>query len=264
MSIRVTGCPGAVAALTVSDLQLQLVQPVLWNVTSLSAVDQSLGVLQLDGSSSREVAYSVRYTAQPQPHARQLSGTVAVANVGVDQLLLQQLYVEVMPLDVAHLGQPPFVLPIRCPVDSSSSSNAAVRGVLSGPLTAVAAGSDILCSFEGPVPEGLIGPAAVSARVLQSDGSSTVSAAVTFDLGQQPQGVVSAGQCAVVSDGFVGGRGRVVPQHSSRPAAAAAPTRICNSQTVSFVASLGPFEEAACGKKLWVSVSWDEAVDCVC
>lgn len=60
--------------------------------------------------------------------------------------------------------------------------------------------------------------------------------------------------CAVVSDGFVGGRGCLVRQHSSRPAAAAAPTQICNTQTVIFVASLGPFGPAACGKKLWVNV----------
>ena len=261
ISITVNGCPGAVASLTVSDLQLQLLQPVAWNVTSTSAVDPLLGALQLDSSSSRDVAYSIRYLAMPQPQVKQLTGTVAVANVGRDMLQLQQIFVEVVPLGVAHLGSSPLVLPVTCPIDSSSSSSssssstAGDAAAIMQPMAAavVAAGAKVYCSFEGALPEGLTGPAAVTARVLQRDGSSTASAAISFDLSQQPQRVVSAGRCAVVSDGFVGGRGRVVPVSSSRPAAAAAASRICGSQTVSFVASLGPFGEAACGKKLWVS-----------
>jgi hypothetical protein len=255
ISISVTGCPGAAPALTVTDLQLQLLQPVMWTVTSQAAVDSSLGALQLDAGSSRDVAYSIRYLAQPQPRVTQLVGTVVVSNLGQQHLRLQQVFVEVMPLSATNLGLPPFTLPVKCPLSSSSSSRGAdtrTAAVLQAAAEA-APGSSMHCSFAGPVPEGLAGHAAITARVLQPDGTTTTSPAVAFDLSQRPQQVVSPGACAVVSDGFLGGRGRIVPQHSSRPAAAAAATRVCNTQTVSFVARLGPFGSAACGKKLWVS-----------
>jgi hypothetical protein len=255
ISISVTGCPGAVAALAVTDLQMQLLQPVTWTVTSQAAVDPSLGALQLDANSSREVAYSIRYLAQPQPQVKQLVGTVVVSNLGQQHLRLQQVVVEVMPLSPTNLGQPPFMLPVKCPLSSSSSSRVASAGTAAvlQAATDVAPGSSLHCSFAGPVPQGLGGHVAISARVLQPDGTTTSSPAVTYDLSQRPQQVVTSGACAVVSDGFLGGRGRIVPQHSSRPAAAAAATRVCNTQTVSFVARLGPFGSAACGKKLWVS-----------
>lgn len=256
ISIRVTGCPGAVAALAVTDLQLQLLQPVSWSVTSQAAVDPSLGSLQLDAGSSREVAYSIRYLAQPQPRVRQLVGTVGVSNLGQAHLRLQQVLVELMPMSPSNLGQPPVILPVKCPLSSSSSSSWVAGAGTAAALQAAAdaaPGSSLHCSFAGPVPQGLVGAVAVTARVLQPDGTTTSSPAVSYDLSQRPQQVVTHGACAVVSDGFLGGRGRLVPQHSSRPAAAAAATRVCNTQTVSFVARLGPFGNAACGKKLWVS-----------
>lgn len=270
ISIKVTGCPGPVASLTVTDLQLQLLKSVTWSVTAQAAVDPNLGAVQLDAGVTRDVAYGLRFLAQPQSPQKQLTGTVVVANVGLKALLLQQMYVEVLPLDMGALGQPPVILPVKCAADSSIAIAAAAAATTSGssshttsaplPMAAVPAGSQIRCSFAGVIPQGLAGQAAVTARVLLTDGSSFAStSSMQYDLSQEPQQVVSTGQCAIVSDGYIGGRGRIVPQRTSRPASAAAPTRICNTQSVSFVASLGPFDRSDCGKKLWVS-TWQVAV----
>jgi len=270
ISIKVTGCPGPVASLTVTDLQLQLLKSVTWSVTAQAAVDPSLGALQLDAGSTRDVTYGLRFLAQPQSPQKQLAGSVVVANVGLKALLLQQLFVEVLPLDMGALGQPPVILPVKCAADSSIAIAAAAAATTTGSssshttsapllMAAVPAGSQIRCSFAGVIPQGLAGQAAVTARVLLADGSSFASSSsLQYDLSVDPQLVVSTGQCAIVSDGYIGGRGRIVPQRTSRPASAAAPTRICNTQSVSFVASLGPFQRSDCGKKLWVS-TWQGA-----
>lgn len=146
---------------------------------------------------------------------------------------------------------------------SSGSSGSTAQGAAAAaqplPIAAVPAGELLRCSFAGTLPSTMFtGLVSVSAKLVQLDGTVSSSQPVVHNLEQQqPQQVVEASRCAVVSDGFVGGRGRLVPRRSSRPAGAAAPTRICNSQSVSFVATLGPLGPEACGRELLVSrVVW--------
>jgi hypothetical protein len=294
MTITVTGCPGPVAALSLAGVQVQLLRSTSWSVSgsavasdgdsdsnSTPAAPASAvgGALRMSSGSTRDVAVSLHYSAQPRPDQQQLAGSVVVRNRGGSDLLLQQLLVEVLPQSTAaepaaaaaaaagrgrgqRLG-PVLLLPARC----STSSAAAAWGLMTTgaaagsdgahrplllPAAVVPAGDSVHCSFAGPLPAGVSGTASLTALLMQQDGTLSVSAPALVNVGL-PGDVTHAGSCAMVSDGFLGARGRVVPSHSSRPAGAAAPQLICGSRSVSFVATLGPLGQEACGRRLSVS-----------
>lgn len=265
INLLASGCPGSQLSLSLTGLVMQLHRPVSWAVTSTSAVDPQLGALQVDADSSKDVPFTITYEAEVLPAVRQLTGQVVVANVGSKVALLQQMFVEVLPLGAEGVGEPPLVAAVSCPSNgqaagamtgSTSSSAGAAEEPSMLLVTRVPVGAHLQCSFAVDVPGGLQGHAAVRAQGLLSDTSSITSPPTTFDLSQQLQQVQAdalPGPCAMVSDSFVGGRGRVVPLQSSRPASAAASVKICSSQTVSFVARVGPFGQDVCGQKLWVS-----------
>jgi hypothetical protein len=234
-------------------MQLQQLRDVTWDVRGAS----SPTALKLAAGTSKDVAFSLHYKAQPTSH-RQLSGAVTVGSVGDEELRLQQLVVEVASTSLAAT---PVLLPASCSISTHASVSAVTAAAGSSPggsgmllpMAVVPVGDSLRCSFAGPLPDAFAGAVTLTARLVQHDGTHDASQPVSFDISQQPQELASAGRCAIVSDAFAGGRSRLLPRRSSRAAAAAAPTRICNSQTVSFVSTVGPVGTEACGKALTVS-----------
>jgi hypothetical protein len=234
------GCPGAAAALNVTALQLQMLKATYWNVTGQIAAGSSIKVSL---GSTLDVSFGLRYTATAAPAVRQVVGAVSVRSIGKPVLQVAQLLLDVTPLDAAAAGQGALVTwGATCPGGSNS-----------GGVSSVPANSSISCTFTGSVPAGLTGTAAVVARLQFVDGSEAASPAATFDFSKAPTYVVTKGKCAIITDQFLAGVGLLQPARTSRPAAAAAARQVCNSQSVSFVASLGPFTKAQCGKELGVS-----------
>lgn len=239
-TIDAIGCPGAVASLRITALQLRLLKAVLWNVTAQAApADRSIKV---SVGATADVAFGLRYIAMPAEPVRQLVGTVSVRSIGRAALQVAQLLLDVSPLGASSLGRGPLVTwTALCPGGSSRGS-----------VTAMTSNTSTSCSFTGLVPSSLMGAAAIVARLQLADGSEAASPAAMFDFSQTPTHVVSRGRCAVVADHFLQGPGLLQPSRTSRPAAAAAAMQVCNSQSVSYVVTLGPFTKAQCGQPLGV------------
>jgi hypothetical protein len=233
-------CPGAAAALNITALQLQMLKATYWNVTGQVAAGSSIKV---SVGSTLDVSFGLRYTATAATAVRQMVGAVSVRSIGTAALQVAQLLLDVTPLYAAAAGQVVLVTwGATCPGGSSSGS-----------VSSVPANSSISCTFTGNVPASLTGTASIVARLQYVDGSEAASPAAMFDFAQAPTYVVSRGKCAIIADQFLSGVGLLQPARTSRPAAAAAARQVCNSQSVSFVASLGPFTKAQCGKELGVS-----------
>jgi hypothetical protein len=235
-----SGCPGAAAALNITALQLQMLKATYWNVTGQIAAGSSIKV---SVGSTLDVSFGLRYTATAATAVRQMVGAVSVRSIGTAALQVAQLLLDVTPFGAAAAGQGALVTwGATCPGGSSS-----------GGVSSVPANSSISCTFTGNVPASLTGTASVIARLQFVDGSEAASPAAMFDFNQAPTYVVTRGKCAIIADQFLSGVGLLQPARTSRPAAAAAARQVCNSQSVSFVASLGPFTKAQCGKELGVS-----------
>lgn len=235
-----SGCSGGAASLNITALQLQMLKATFWNVTGQVAASS---IVKVSVGSTLDVSFGLRYTATAAPGERQMVGAVSVRSLGKAALQISQLLLDVTPVAAAAAGQGPLVTwGATCP----GGSNA-------GGVSSVAANTSISCTFTGYVPASLSGPASVVARLQLVDGAEVASPAALFDFGQVPTYVVTKGRCAVIADQFLSGAGLLQPARTSRPAAAAAARQVCNSQSVSFVASLGPFTKAQCGQELAVS-----------
>lgn len=235
-----SGCPGAAASMNITALQLQMLKATYWNITGQIAAGSSIKV---SVGSTLDVSFGLRYTATAAPGVRQMVGAVSVRSVGKAALQVSQLLLDVTPLDPAAAAQGSLVTwGATCPGGSNS-----------GGISSVPANSSISCTFTGYVPASLTGAASVVARLQLADGAEAASPAALFDFTKAPTYVVTKGRCAIIADQFLSGAGLLQPARISRPAAAAAARQVCNSQSVGFVASLGPFTKAQCGKQLAVS-----------
>lgn len=214
-----------------------------WNVTGRVAGAAAAGAVQATVGQTLEVSFGLRYTAVAAEPQRQLAGGVQVSAPGDSAVVITHLIVEVTRLEAGTMTTVPLLTwSAVCPRMDST-----------GEVTA-AAGSSITCSFVGVLPTGLVGHGYVTARAQLADGSEAASPAVIFDFSQQPVQTVNRDRCAIVSDQFLFGKGLLQPSRTTRPAAAAAPTQVCNSQSISFAAAVGPFTRQQCGQLLTVSI----------
>eukprot|EP00775_Hariotina_reticulata_P009879 gene9879-10037_t len=247
ISISVTGCPGVAATLKVANLQLQLIRSTPWRVVAQSNVAEG-DVLQASVGKTSKIAFNMRYIAQEPALDKQVTGSVLVQSIGLSPLPVSQVAVDVVAVDAAA-GPQVFTATwaAHCPAN--------------GTFARVPSRSNLSCSFTGPVPETL-GRAHIVARLQLPDGTEFASPAAVLDITQQPQHIIDKGQCVMAVDGFVrGNQDQVVPSSSSRPASAAAPVKICSSQSVSFVVGVGPFTAPQCGKMLtWEKMALMTAV----
>lgn len=232
VTITVTGCPGPVLKADIVEVTPQLLSGSMWAINAYVDTPQ----LTLHWSKSGRVEFSSSFVPIPANKAQVLVGTVRVQNLGTAPAKVASVQVEVN----SGSGQAPVSVPADCPLPVDRQ---------------VAAGVTLMCHFVAPYAQARSG--SVAARVLlAAGGGERSSKAVPFDFSSTFV-AVDAGDCAVVADGFMTERGQLKPNSTSRPAEAEKPQMICNGQSFSFGARVGPFTSKSCGSYL-VSMGWCE------
>ncbi|GBF98075.1 hypothetical protein Rsub_10303 [Raphidocelis subcapitata] len=222
LTLTVTGCPGAVVRADVLDVAPQLLAGSEWGLTAFADARE----VRVPWSKSVNVEFTSSYVPAPASASQMLVGAVRLQNLGTAPASLAGVEVEVS----SGAGGAPASVEAECPLGADGR---------------LAAGVSLICRFAAPYPTNSSG--AVVARALLAGGAGErASRPRVFDF-QQSFRRVDAGGCAIAADGFASGPGLLAPNSTTRPAEAEAPRLICDGQTYSFGARLGPFDKRACG-----------------
>ncbi|KIZ05878.1 hypothetical protein MNEG_2085 [Monoraphidium neglectum] len=226
VTLTVKGCPGAVVRPEVLSAVPQVLSGSMWGISAY--VDAP--TITLHWSRSARVEFSAGYVPKPAATLQVIAGAARVQNLGSAAAQLSSVQAEVAAADGLA---PPASVAADCGLPADGT---------------LAAGASVVCRFAAPYPDASSG--SVSVRALLAGGAGDRSSRpLTFDFGQTVKRV-AAGGCAVVSDGFLSGGSQLAPNSTSRPREAEAPQMICDGQSISFGAQLGPYTRKSCGSYL--------------
>jgi hypothetical protein len=226
VTLTVKGCPGAVVRPEVLSAVPQVLSGSMWGISAY--VDAP--TITLHWSRSARVEFSAGYVPKPAATLQVIAGAARVQNLGSAAAQLSSVQAEVAAADGLA---PPASVAADCGLPADGT---------------LAAGASVVCRVAAPYPDASSG--SVSVRALLAGGAGDRSSRpLTFDFGQTVKRV-AAGGCAVVSDGFLSGGSQLAPNSTSRPREAEAPQMICDGQSISFGAQLGPYTRKSCGSYL--------------